>query len=430
MAARVLYVALGEAEVPAARSIARLLSDAADTRIVTWLPRLAGDGVTALEPKARHASDPAPYAAALAAAGYPDPSVAADYDRDWHFATTAQKAVHVARVATAISSVLAEFRPDIIVSAVGGETTRTVTDALAKAHGIPTVYFNTIPLPGRFVLLKSLDSLVVPVPGGDTSYRPRDVEASTPPVGRLGQPPAKSLAREGLPRLWAQTLGGERSYPATWVWRKSVRVIRDAGLRRRRFSGTPYDPAHAVRVLYPLHDERDFQIAFRERHAVPQSALIRYLSSTLPAGTHLYLKAHPEHLSAHHPLRWPEVADRPNVHFLPPETLGEAAIAGADVVLTLASSMGLEALRAGKPVVVYGRPLYAGRGVTRDIADPRDLPAAITGAVGTAPDPAGVDRLLTDMMAWSWGGRFTSDLSEPENLARLAGSLRELLECL
>lgn len=54
-----------------------------------------GAGVTALEPIAwRAPADPAPYIEALAAAGYADPSMAADYDRDWHFATVAQKTRH------------------------------------------------------------------------------------------------------------------------------------------------------------------------------------------------------------------------------------------------------------------------------------------------------------------------------------------------
>ncbi len=430
MTTRVLYVALGEIEVPAARSIANLLGDTAEMRIVTWLPRLAGDGVIALEPLAhgRTLTDPGPYAELLAAAGYPDPSMAADYDRDWYFATTVHKSRHVAGIAAALSDVFDEFVPELIVSAVGGETTRTVTEALAKARGIPTAYFNAIPLPGRFVLLKSLDAPFVPAPGRDTSYRPASGEAAAPTRGQLGQPPAKGSVLDGLPRFWAQTIGGERSYPTSWIWRKASGMVRDAAVRRRHFRAVPYDPAHRVKVLYPLHDERDFQVAVRERHAVPQWALIRYLSSTLPAGVHLYLKAHPEHLAAHHPSRWPEVAGRPNVHFLPLETTSEKAIAGADVVFTLASSMGLEALRAGKPVVVYGRPFYAGRGVTHDVTDPRDLAAEIAAAAGTAPDAVAVDALLADMMAWSWAGRYTSQWSEAANLANLASGLRDVVE--
>lgn len=184
----------------------------------------------------------------------------------------------------------------------------------------------------------------------------------------------------------------------------------------------------SIKVLYPLHDERDFQVAVRERHTVPQVTLIRYLSSTLLAGVHSYLKAHPGHLAAHHPSRWPEVAGRPNVHFPPIGTPGEAAIAGADDVLTLASSVGLEALRAGQPVVVYGNPFYAGRGVNHDVADPRDLAAALAAAAGNAPDAIAVDPLVTDMMAWSWTERYTSQRFDANNLADLGGALREVLD--
>lgn len=186
MPRQILYVALGEFEVPAARSISHLLSDVAETRIVTWLPRLAGDGVHALEPGVRRRLvDPTRYIDALSASGYADPSMAADYDRDWYFATTTQKARHVAGIAAAVTEVLDEFAPELIVSAVGGETTRAVTEALAKARDIPTAYFNAIPLPGRFVLLKSLDAPFVPAAGADTSYRPMLADATTLTTGRI-----------------------------------------------------------------------------------------------------------------------------------------------------------------------------------------------------------------------------------------------------
>jgi capsular polysaccharide export protein len=427
---KLLFVALGEVEVPAYQALAARLSKsgAVSTRIVTLLPRLAQDNVECLESIARRTTRNASVAdAVLAACGYAYRGAAADYDRDWYFASPEAKSRHVLRVFSALASVIDNFAPDLLISAVGGETTRMVAEALAVNRGIERAYFNSIPLPRRFVLLRSLAAPFIPAKNDlSTSWHPlahNDVVGT----GAIGQPPQRASMLDGVSRAWRRYVAQEQTYPSGWLSRKTGRLITNRVLSHLPAGGVAYDYAHQQRILYPLHDEEDFQVAVRERHALPQRALVRYLSSVLPWGYHLYLKPHPEHMASHHQLLWGEVAKLPNVHFLASDVKPAAAIEGADVVFTLASSMGLEALRAGKPVVCYGRPFYAGRGLTSDVDDPRELANALTAASNFTPPSAEVNNLVEEMMAWSWPGSFTPLETTAANLDLLASAVEDVL---
>ncbi|MGO4440798.1 capsular polysaccharide export protein, LipB/KpsS family [Rhizobium sp. RAF56] len=59
----------------------------------------------------------------------------------------------------------------------------------------------------------------------------------------------------------------------------------------------------------------------------------------------------------------------------------------SDAVATHSSNVGLEALLAGIPVLVWGDPIYARRGLTTDLADVRMVPDALSAASSLVPPP-------------------------------------------
>lgn len=425
---RILFVAVGEAEVPAFEYIAQVLeSEGHICRSVTWLPRLASDRTKALERITPTVDYSQPrLGQEFASQGIGTLSMAADYDRDWHFADHESKSKHVRKVFGALTDVYDAFAPDLVVSSVGGETTRMVSEVIAKYRKVPTAYFNAIPVPGRFTLLRALAAPFVPYPGVDTNYKPMAGSSDVLSSGRNGQPPQKASPAEGFERLWSQLIKREKAYPSTWIPRKAAAVAKEALLRRIPTHDASFDAGH-VKVLYPLHDERDFQVAVRERHAVPQMHLLRYLSSELPPNFHLYVKPHPEHSASHHTLLWRNLVKRPNVHFLPPDMSAAEAIENADVIFTLASSLGFEAVQTGKPVVCYGRPFYWNRGVTYDVADPRAIAGSIEASVGTTPDQAALAKLNEIMTEWSWPGQFTPLNLERQNLEKLTVAVKNAI---
>jgi capsular polysaccharide export protein len=432
---RVLFVGLSEREVPAFAYIADILGPSAASRVVTWLPRLANDRVTSLYDIAKRGVSSAGDRQLLGDAGLEFPDVAADFDRDWRFGARSAKTKHVLRVTAAVRAVLDEHKPDLVVSSVGGETTRVVLERLCKHRGIPTAFFNAVPHGRRFALIKSMDAPFVPYEGGMTSYRPGElldeqIGASKSAGGAVEAGTSGLFERahlEPLARLGQVLTGSRGAYPPGWFARKAWASGTGALLGTTHSSGrTPARGRRETVILYPLHDERDFQVAVRERHAIPQSAFLRYVASTLPSGYRLWVKPHPEHRAAHHRLNWRNLANVSNVKFLEPDVTFAEAINACDVVLTLASTMGFEALKVGRPVVCYGRPFYSNRNLTVDVADPRSIAGAVQSAVGSTPDEQRLQGLISDMQRWSWPGQFTPlDLSA-ENLTLLAAAIDDV----
>lgn len=69
-----------------------------------------------------------------------------------------------------------------------------------------------------------------------------------------------------------------------------------------------------------------------------------------------------------------------------------------DAVLTYSSNVGLEALLAGLPVILLGRPVYAGRGLTHDLAKPEAL-GALLAQRAEPPSPNAVAAFVELLLA-------------------------------
>jgi len=89
----------------------------------------------------------------------------------------------------------------------------------------------------------------------------------------------------------------------------------------------------------------------------------------------------------------------------------------------ISSTVGLEALLHGKPVLTVGEPFYSGYGVTLDVDSLRELPAAVPQLLRFTPDRERTLRFLhAAMRACRPGKTITVDDSD-SNAVALAGSL-------
>ncbi|OZC60447.1 hypothetical protein CH267_04700 [Rhodococcus sp. 06-621-2] len=303
-------------------------------------------------------------------------------------------------------------------------------ELVAKSYSVQTLYFNAIPLKSRFVLLPSLDAPFVPYEG-HAQYRPSGTPSRVTNFAVEGVSastgPSTSKILEPFERLYQVALRDKGIYPTSW-YRKQVTNSFISSVLRRVPVQSSWPEGNEVNVLYPLHDERDFQVAVRERHAIPQQHLLKYVASRLPANFRLWVKPHPEHVMAHHTRRLRSISDVPNISFLPPRMPFSQALELCDVVFTLASTLGFEALKVGKPVVCYGSPFYSGRQLTLDVVDPRQIAEKIVSATSFRPDAERFARFLDEMQDVSWPGQFTPlDLSA-ENMDLLAKGVLDAIE--
>ena len=117
---------------------------------------------------------------------------------------------------------------------------------------------------------------------------------------------------------------------------------------------------------------------------------------------------------------------RPNVRLVEPYTGTHELIERSEAVAVISSTVGLEALLYGKPVLTLGQPFYAGFDVTLDVDSFAEIREKVPELLRFRPDPERISRFLhAAMRACYAGAPVLVDRSE-ENAVSLARSLEEL----
>ena len=134
----------------------------------------------------------------------------------------------------------------------------------------------------------------------------------------------------------------------------------------------------------PFQDDRDTQIREHSPWLEDMRALFDALS-THHDGRHpmLVFKEHPSS-----PIRYPDLHERsgPRERFANGNDT-QTLIEDADAVITVNSTVGLEAILLGKPVLVLGRAFYAIPGLTLSAEGPEELAEALHRLSDWKPDP-------------------------------------------
>jgi capsular polysaccharide export protein len=112
-----------------------------------------------------------------------------------------------------------------------------------------------------------------------------------------------------------------------------------------------------------------------------------------------------------------------NVRLVDPYTSSHRLVQDARAVAVISSTVGLEALLYGKPVLTLGQPFYSGYGVTLDVDSFRELREAVPAVLEFKPDRERILRFLHAAMRSTYEGAPAGvDLSD-ENAHALARSL-------
>jgi capsular polysaccharide biosynthesis protein len=121
---------------------------------------------------------------------------------------------------------------------------------------------------------------------------------------------------------------------------------------------------------------------------------VEQVAAALPHGYELVVKEHPMSIGRN-PLRALSRLRRiPNVRLVPPHTSSHQLVDASEAVVVISSTVGLEALLYGKPVLTLGRPFYAGAGVTVDVESFREIRTAVPELLRFRPDQDRIVRFL------------------------------------
>lgn len=152
------------------------------------------------------------------------------------------------------------------------------------------------------------------------------------------------------------------------------------GLRLRRH----YAPLNEVGpfIYYPLHVPADMALTLRSPAYLDQLALIEYLLRTIPGSHKLVIKEHPAMIGAIDAPRLLELMQRfDNLVLLPPSTNNFDVLRACDVVVSVNSKSGAEALLLNKPVLILGDAFYRNCPAITPVPQLAELPAAIERAL-------------------------------------------------
>ena len=346
----------------------------------------------------------------------------------------AQLRERTVRYFLAFERIFDEVRPDILVPDVGSETMRSVAHLVALQRQVPTlfVFLTIFPNPLRLYIdtphapivapeeLRPLD----PTEREETerfvrSYIDRD--RPTLPYRRASVTPAKlrDFARHIATRTLVER-DNEYLRPSRFV----TNVVKQRG--RARLSRSLQGPVpERPYVYFPLHVTDDFKVKRVIPHCVDQAYIIEMLADMLPEGIDVVLKEHPVSIGRNPVSFLRRLTRRENTRLVDPYMSSHELIRRSRAVVVISSTVGLEALLHGRPVLTMGQPFYAGYGVTVDVDSFRGLPQAVARVLEFEPDRERTLQFLHAAMRRCYAGKPAAVDQSDENARTVARSLHE-----
>ena len=135
------------------------------------------------------------------------------------------------------------------------------------------------------------------------------------------------------------------------VFLRQIRLRTQIGLYQKSQGDAPC-------FLFPLHVQPEASTAYLAMYLADQLGAIRSCAFTLPFPAKLYVREHPSAVGSKPKSFYASLKEVPNVVLISPTESISSLIAKAQGVITLSSTVGLEAALAGKPVYLLGNAFY------------------------------------------------------------------------
>jgi hypothetical protein len=332
----------------------------------------------------------------------------------------------------ALERILDRVRPDIVVPEVGSETMRTAAHLVALEREITVLFlFYTIfPNPLRLYRNTLHAPIVDPSELRELSAEERaEVEGfmarfieKNKPIREYRDTALRFPGWDVIAQRTAITLldrGNEYKRPGRGFLERRFERLRG------RVAKALYQPLRPGRpfVYFPLHVTDDYKIKRVIPHCVDQASLIEQVADSLPHGFDLVLKEHPMSIGRNRLALLRRLRRIPNVRLVEPYTSSHDLVQQAHAVAVISSTVGLEALMHGKPVLTLGQPFYSGYGVTVDVDSFREIRTKVPDLLDFRPDRERILRFLHAAMRRCYEGAPVLVDSSDDNARKLARSL-------
>lgn len=127
---------------------------------------------------------------------------------------------------------------------------------------------------------------------------------------------------------------------------------------RLKFGNYFSQPQDEAFVFFPLHLEPELALLLYAPYQANQLAVVQNVAQSLPADVCLYVKEHPQSVAKKSLEFYRRIAQMPNTRSIYPHTSSRSLIASAKGVVTINSTVGMEAMLMGKPAITLGDVFY------------------------------------------------------------------------
>jgi capsular polysaccharide biosynthesis protein len=332
----------------------------------------------------------------------------------------------------ALERIFDEYRPEVVVPEVGSETMRTAAHqvALERRATVLFLFYTIFPEPLR-LYRDSMHAPIVPpdevreLEPGERARVERfiaDFSSAQRPIReyRAATVTPSKLRDFGRHIAMRATVDADNEYliPGRYftnVFRERVRATAARAL---------YEPA-AERpfVYFPLHVVDDYKIKRVIPHCYDQASVIEQVADALPHGVEIVLKEHPMSVGRNSLALLRRLKRIPNARLVKPHTSSHDLVRRAEAVVVISSTVGLEALLYGRPVLTLGQPFYSGYGVTVDVDSFREIREAVPAVLRFQPERERILRFLGAAMRACHPGKPVLVDDSQANAVALARSL-------
>ena len=140
-----------------------------------------------------------------------------------------------------------------------------------------------------------------------------------------------------------------------WMRYKLLRQVKVIYLKKK-FGDTDLKERY---YLFPLHYQPEASTAVNAPFYCEQGEVIKNIAFSLPPGTKLYVKDHPNGIGFMSLATYQKIFDLPNVIYIDPGADTKRLICHSIGIVTITSTMGYEALLMKRPVLTLGKVFYA-----------------------------------------------------------------------
>lgn len=174
------------------------------------------------------------------------------------------------------------------------------------------------------------------------------------------------LARLGLATWKRMTFALNGDYMHAGAVHEHVLYTRSMLASQSGYDPMP-DNMSRRHVVYPLQYEPEASLTYFTPHVADQPSFVETILRALPGDRILYVKEHPNQFGALKTGRWPEIRRRyGNVRYVWGRESGRELIARSALCVTIASTMGLDAMLIGRRALIAGNVFFGNfSGATR-----------------------------------------------------------------